>query len=189
MVRYAITDENVIPAELLRLAGVADLVQLRTPGWDAGDVLKLARILPAEMAAAKLLIHGRVDVASACGAAGVHLSARTGELTSSQVRRLMPEAIISVSCHTLEEVERARDNGADFILFSPVFEKTVGGHYVMEGAGLDALRAACTAAPARVIALGGVTRENMVACLAAGATGVAGIRFFQRGANGLTKRS
>ena len=46
--------------------------------------------------------------------------------------------------------------------------------------GLERLREACLAASGlRVLALGGVTTENAVECLRAGAAGVAGIRLFQ----------
>lgn len=179
MVRYAITGNAADAAELTRLAGRADFVQLRTPGWDAGLVVDVLRHLPPEVLATKVLVHGRIDVALACGAAGVHLSSRPGELTVAQVRTLMPQAIVSVSCHTLEEVERARQ--ADLILFAPVFEKRVDDRLVTPGAGLEALRAAClAAAPARVLALGGVTKENAALCIEAGAAGIAGIRLFER---------
>ena len=80
----------------------------------------------------KLLINSRPDIAIATGAHGVHLTAAAGELTTTQVRELyaaanLPAPIITVSCHSLEEVRHARDNRADAILFAPVFEKTIAG--------------------------------------------------------------
>ena len=87
--------------------------------------------------------------------------------------------IITVSCHTLEEVRRARVYQADAILFAPVFEKIIAGQSIIPGQGLDQLRAAClAAAPIPVYALGGVTLENAATCLDAGAAGIAGIRPF-----------
>ena len=118
------------------------------------------------------------------GAAGVHLTARPDELTPAEVRRRFallgaPPPIVGVSCHTLEQVQRADAGGADLILFGPVFEKRVAGVVVVAGVGLDDLRAACAAsAAAPVLALGGVTRGNAPLCLQAGAAGVAGIRLF-----------
>ena len=113
----------------------------------------------------------------------MHLTASPNELTPKQVRSLYPSAnrsapIISISCHTLEEVRHASINHADVILFAPVFEKVIAGQIIIPGRGLNQLRAACLAAPIPVYALGGVTLENAHACLEAGASGIAGIRLF-----------
>ena len=127
----------------------------------------------------RILIPGRADIALAAGADGVHLSSTPGELTPAQVRTVMPKAIVSVSCHTLEEVRHARDQEASLVLFAPVFGKRINGLEVTPAAGLEALQAACRAAPQMpIFALGGVTAANAPHCLATGAAGVAGIRMF-----------
>jgi len=193
VIRYAITGQPGIyanDAELLQLAArwAADsvnFVQLRAKDIDAGPLTTLARKLLAVLdPQTRLLINGRADVAIAAGAAGVHLTAAPDELTPQQVRRIFaltarPDPIISVSCHTLEAAQRARDAAADFIIFAPVFEKRVDGTLVVDGIGLDTLRRVCEAvAPLKVLALGGVTLENAQQCIAAGAAGIAGIRLF-----------
>lgn len=193
MIRYAITGQSgVYPneAELLHLAArwAADsinFVQLREKHMGAGALTTLARKLIAALGPhTKLLVNGRTDVAIAAGAAGVHLTAAPGELTPQQARRVFalagrPEPIISVSCHTVEAAQRARDAGADMILFGPVFEKRVDGALAVNGVGLDALQRVCTAVtPLQVLALGGVTLENAQQCVDAGAAGIAGIRLF-----------
>ena len=195
MIRYAVTpralfagDEVQRSAEQVRHAerwaaeGI-DFVQLREKDLEAGALAELAgRLVRAMRSRTKLLVNGRADVAVAAGAAGVHLTAHPDELTPVQVRQIFGLAgvdapVISASCHTLAEVERAQDSGVDLILFGPVFEKRVGGEVVLGGVGLEALRRACVAAaPVKVLALGGVTRENAGACINAGAAGVAGIR-------------
>jgi len=87
--------------------------------------------------------------------------------------------VISVSCHTLDEVRRAHEARVDLILFGPVFEKRVARQLIQDGSGLKALEAACRAAEGTpVLALGGITLENTSACLAAGAAGIAAIRLF-----------
>jgi len=132
----------------------------------------------------KLLINSRVDVAVATGAQGVHLTAAPSELTPTQIRQIYaaanhPEPIITISCHTIEEVRRAVPHKPDAILFAPVFGKTVAGEAITPAAGLGKLREACTAAsPIPVYALGGVTQENAPSCIEAGARGIAGIRLF-----------
>ena len=132
----------------------------------------------------KLLVNGTAEVAVAAGADGVHLTARVGEAGTEEMRRVFAaagagERIVSASCHTVAEVRGAMDQGVDLILFGPVFEKRVGGEVVVAGVGLERLREACAVAgDTRVLALGGVTWENAVACAAVGAAGVAGIRLF-----------
>ena len=197
MIRYAVTqrtlfaaDEVQRSAELVRRAELwaaegIDFVQLREKDLEAGGLAELAgRLVRVMGSRTKLLVNGRADVAVTAGAAGVHLTSQPDELTPVQVRQIFGLAgvdapLISVSCHTLGEVERARDSGVDLILFGPVFEKHVGGEVMVVGLGLEALRRACVAAaPVQVLALGGVTRESAGACVEAGAAGVAGIRLF-----------
>ena len=200
MRRYAITSRALYPgdevqkqAALLReasrwIADGIDLIQLREKDLPAGNIAALARellqIIAVGASPTKLLINSRPDIAIATGAHGVHLTAAPEELTPADVRSLYaaanrPAPIITISCHTLEDVHRARLNKADAILFAPVFEKIIAGRIISPGQGIDRLRAACLAAsPIPVYALGGVTLENAPACLEAGAAGIAGIRLF-----------
>ena len=200
MLRYAITDRALYPgdehekqAATLRQAAHwaaddIDLIQLREKDLPAADIAALARGLLKAIAAAssatKFLINSRADIALATGAHGVHLTSVPGELTPTQVRTLyarvnLPTPIITVSCHTPDEVHRAHADSVDAILFGPVFEKVIAGQTIIPGQGLDQLRAACTAAsPVPVYALGGVTLTNARACTTAGAAGIAGIRVF-----------
>lgn len=203
--RYAITNISSFPsdspdqrrlrleADLRRWAvdGV-DTVQLREKALNTGELfalatlaMKLLRTLPDESRRPRLLINSRIDVALAAGADGVHLSAQPGALTPPQVRAVFAGAgrhgcTVSVSCHTPEEVAKARQEGADMILFGPVFEKCVGGELVVAGKGLPILRQVCLAAsPVPLLALGGVTPARLAACLDAGASGFASIRAFE----------
>jgi thiamine-phosphate pyrophosphorylase len=190
MLRCAITDGRSLGGGAGRWADEGiDFVQLRAKTLEAGELADVGRSILHNIAATgstrtKLLINGRADVALAIGAAGVHLSAREDELTPEQVRRIFASAgcerpIVSVSCHTLDEIRRAKENSADYILFGPVFEKRIGGELVSEGVGLDRLREAChLAQDLPVLALGGVTLASAPLCIAAGAAGIAGIRAF-----------
>jgi thiamine-phosphate pyrophosphorylase len=176
-------------------AGV-DYIQLREKDLAARDLERLAcdavQVVRDHSATAKLLINGRADVALAAGADGVHLPA--GELDVPEVRALWMQArerapVIAVSAHTIEEVRTAADQGANFAVLAPIFEKA---HTDVRPIGIDALRAAGGSTPPgkaesapkhrfAVLALGGVTLANAEACLAAGAAGLAGIRLFQTG--------
>ena len=90
------------------------------------------------------------------------------------VRQAFRHALISLPCHNLDEVETARKEHADLILFSPIFEKLP-----VPPLGLAVLARACAAAQGiPVLALGGVNAANAPQCVASGAAGVAGIRLF-----------
>lgn len=198
--RYAITDRSLFASEgdrgdsglsgLVRQAALCaaegiDYIQLREKDLPPAAVAGVARRMldAVRGTSTRLLINSRLDIAVATAAHGVHLTSSPGELTPAQVREVyaaadLPQPVVSISCHSLAEVELAR-NEADLILFAPVFHKTAGGEVVTAGVGLETLRAACVAAAMTpVYALGGVTWENADACLEAGAGGIAGIRLF-----------
>ncbi|MGA8491406.1 MAG: thiamine phosphate synthase [Terriglobales bacterium] len=158
-----------------------DFIQLREKDLAARDLESLARLGTENLQLTTgFLINSRSDVALACGADGVHLPA--GDLPPSEVRNIWAKAgrttrpLISVSCHSPDEVARAASEGADFAVFAPVFEKRDAPR--ASPAGLAGLREACRN-KIRVLALGGVTLANARACLEAGAAGVAAIRLFQ----------
>jgi thiamine-phosphate pyrophosphorylase len=164
----------------LAAAGV-DAVQLREKRHDDRALHELARrariALPAPVL---LLVNGRADVALAAGADGVHLP--TDGVPAGALRaRFGRSLLIGVSTHHFEEVERARREGADYVVFGPVYEMpSASGHG--PPVGLEALaRAAALGIP--VYALGGVTLERFAEVAAAGAAGVAGMRLFQRGSD------
>ncbi len=127
-----------------------------------------------------LLINSRTDVALATAAAGVHLPA--SDLSPIDVRAIWKlstegrDPLISVSCHSPEEVVQAAATGANLALFAPIFEKKDAPGTSPKG--LDALREACRA-NIPVLALGGITLQNANSCLQAGAAGIAAIRLFQ----------
>jgi len=164
-------------AEALRaLPRGAAAVQLRAPGLEAGALLVRARALRPVCAelGAPLLINDRADVALACGADGVHLPGRG--LAAADVRALFARrdrpVWIGRSCHSEAEVAQAAREGADYALFSPVWEVPGKG----PSQGLAALSRAARAAKLPVLALGGVTPENAASALRAGASGVACLR-------------
>ena len=158
-----------------------DFLQLREKRLPAADLARLARQVVERVRGTgmRVIVSGRADIVLAAGAHGVHLSGQAGELSVKQARIVLPEAFVSISCHSRDQVAAARAMGADAILFAPVFGKTVNGVEVVRGVGLAALREACeAAAQPPVFALGGVTMENAADCIAAGAAGIAGIRMF-----------
>ena len=198
---YAITDRRLfasleaLPPALIDKAalwasGGVDFVQVREKDLAPAELYELAcRIVRAVRSTGghtRVLLNGSVDgsweMAAATGCDGVHLAATLPGSAIADARMVMmravPDSVISVSCHTVFEVERARDEGATLALFAPVFEKRSGAETV-PGQGLQALAEACrVAAPMPVFALGGVTVANAQDCIHAGAAGIAAIRLF-----------
>ncbi|HXE91612.1 MAG TPA: thiamine phosphate synthase [Terriglobales bacterium] len=171
-------------------AGV-DYVQLRERDLPARELEGLAReavrVVRESSTQTRILINSRCDVALAVAADGVHL--RSDDIPIDEARAIFAQAVrthfvVGVSCHSPAEVTSAAALGADFVVFGPVFEKQGSGPGA--GAGVEGLRAAVVAVNVTglgtpVLAIGGVTLENVQDCLHAGAAGVAAIRLFQQG--------
>jgi thiamine-phosphate pyrophosphorylase len=160
----------------LAAAGI-DAVQIREKDLDDRAVYGLARVARSALSpTTRLLVNGRIDIALAAGADGVHLPAY-GVPVAPLRRRFGPGILLGCSTHRIEEVVRARDAGADYVTFGPVYS-TPSKERFGPPAGLDALeKAAALGLP--VYALGGVTLARFGEVAGAGAAGVAGIRLFQ----------
>jgi thiamine-phosphate pyrophosphorylase len=181
----AITDRKRATQPLLDLVegwsnGGVHFIQLREKDLDAPALLALAQEAGTRMdrRRSKLLLNIHAPewaaLARTAGADGVHLAGPPRPDAAAAVRQAFPEAIISLPCHSLDDVAIAVGQQVDLILFSPVFEKL--SHPPQ---GIDGLRRACAAAQdIPLFALGGVTVANAAACVAAGATGIAAIRLF-----------
>jgi thiamine-phosphate pyrophosphorylase len=160
------------------LAGIAPgrvAVQLREKDLGGRDLLEVARRLGAVCRARGqlLLVNDRVDVALAAGAHGVHLPA--AGIPPADARRLLgPSALVGVSCHSAEDVRRARDGGASYASFGPIHDTPSKRPYGPP-VGVEAL---CAAAGLGLplVALGGMDAARAPQAFAAGAAGVAVIR-------------
>ena len=126
----------------------------------------------------RLLVNDRADVAVGAGADGVHLTMQS--LDAAMIRKTFgKEVLIGTSTHSLEAAGFAQEQGADFIVFGPVFE-TQSKKLFGPPVGLEKL--ADVARELRdfpVLALGGVSLANAQDCFAAGAQGIAGISLFR----------
>ncbi|MBP6004143.1 MAG: thiamine phosphate synthase [Pyrinomonadaceae bacterium] len=122
----------------------------------------------------RLLVNDRADIAVAAGADGVHLTSTS--LPAGLIRRAFGDDLfIGVSTHTVDEVAIAKQDGADFAVFGPVFAVPEKSAPV----GIEALRSACDrAGDFPVLALGGIDLVNYRSALDAGAAGIAAIRLF-----------
>jgi len=152
-------------------AGVC-AVQLREKDLPTRELLSLARLMRERTAraGAPLLINDRLDLCWAVGADGVHL--RRDGLPTPVARRLLGGGkLIGVSVHSVEEAAQAERDGADFVLFGPVYETPSKREYGPPQ-GVDALAAVVRRLRLPVFAVGGVTAERVPALIRAGARGV-----------------
>ena len=176
---YPITSGNANSLDILHLVRAAveaevPLFQIREKSLPARELYELTT-RAAEItrgSKTRLLVNDRADIARAASADGVHLTSQS--LPADVVRSTFgPEFLIGVSTHSLEEARAVRDGGADFIVFGPVFEKL--GYSNPQG--LDKLREVTSEmGDFPVLAIGGISLENVAACFEAGASGVAAIR-------------
>jgi len=162
------------------LAAGPDWIQIREKDLTARELFELTRSVLAQPnpRGVKILLNSRIDVALTAGASGAHLPSNSP--APFAWRSITPPGfLLGVSCHSPDEVRAAEEEGADYVLFGPVFAP-LSKPAQLPPAGLEGLaRAAFAAARIPVLALGGITRANASACLQAGAAGVAGISLYQ----------
>lgn len=171
-------------------AGV-DWVQIREKDLLGGKLLPLtleaiasARDTPqtAGKTRTQIYVNDRLDVAIAAGAAGVHLGSESMPIADvvrwCRARNAPVEFQIGASCHSADSARDAARHGANYIFFGPVFD-TPSKRGFGPSQGLERLREVCRAVEIPVIAIGGVNQTNADACIRAGASGIAAIRFFQ----------
>jgi thiamine-phosphate pyrophosphorylase len=161
-----------------------DWVQIREKDLAAAALSELVReAIRCVPATCKILVNDRLDVACALGAAGVHLGERS--IPVSEARRFVRERgmskqfLIGASVHSLETAIAAEKDGADYLIFGPVFA-TPSKAAFGDPQGLERLKEVCNTLAIPVLAIGGITLKNAGECYLSGASGVAAIRLFQK---------
>ena len=176
MIAYAITDPstldfNTLMPDLKRFSQKAAMIVYRdkeSACMRAVDFVQSAK----GFAFDKVLIHGDHTLAQSSEADGVHLtSLQLDEIPAAKEKALF----VVVSTHSLGELKKAEELGADMATFSPVFETPGKGLPV----GLEVLNSMTSQVNIPVLALGGIlTEEQIAACERSGAIGFASIRYF-----------
>ena len=148
-------------------------VQLREKDLSGRDLFSLAeqshQLCQAYHAA--LFINDRVDVALAVDAAGVQLAKTSVPVTVAR-SLLGPGKIIGASTHSLDEATEAEQNGADFVLFGPIYFTASKAAYGPPQ-GLAALKKIVDNISLPVYAIGGIKAETLPSLKAMGVRGVA----------------
>lgn len=121
----------------------------------------------------KILLNGNYLLAHELNASGVHLtSTQFDEIKKAKELGLY----VIISCHTFEDIEKALENQADAVTYSPIFETPNKG----APKGIDALKEVVDKYPnINIIALGGILNDKQIEKISkTKAYGFASIRYF-----------
>ncbi len=163
---YAVTDNAWLGGRTLAqcveeaLAGGATFVQLRDKQAEGDALAAEAAELLALCRAARVpfVVNDDVTCALAVGADGVHVG--QDDMACERARALLgPDAIVGVSCHSVEEARAAEAAGADYLGVGAM----VGTATKPEAGVLtpDEFRAIAAAVDIPIVAIGGVNAETM----------------------------
>jgi 8-oxo-dGTP diphosphatase len=153
------------------------IVQLRCKNIeDSNEYLELAKIaaMVCEQNDAILLLATSPDIFNQSQAAGLHLTSQT--LHQYDCRPVNNDKLLSVSCHTEDDMQQASEMGANILLLSPV--KATSSHPGVPGIGWDKFNNMVTRVQQPVYALGGMDIPDLVDAKKAGAQGIAAISSF-----------
>ena len=176
---YAVTDrawaadeDDFLAQVEAAIDGGATIVQLREKHLDEDAFLKEAERFVAlcRRKGAVSIINDNVDIALRTGADGVHVGQE--DLAAGKVRELLgPDKIIGVSAHTVEEALAAQASGADYLGTGAAF--VTGTKTDAKPISKETIRAICAAVDIPVVAIGGITRDNLPELKDCGLDGVA----------------
>lgn len=175
---YAVTDRRWLGGRRLAdqveeaLKGGVTFVQLREKDLDEERFLEEAREIK-ELCGrygVPFVINDNVDIAQAVDADGVHVG--QSDMEAGDVRaRLGQDKIIGVSAQTVEQALLAESRGADYLGVGAVF--ATGSKADASEVDHETVKAICQAVHIPVIAIGGITRENVGALAGTGVCGAA----------------
>lgn len=175
---YAVTDRSWLNGRTLyeqveeALKGGVTFVQLREKNMDDTAFLQEAKEIK-ELCArfhVPFVINDNVDIAAEIDADGVHVG--QSDMEAGDVRKkLGPDKIIGVSAQTVEQALRAQAHGADYLGVGAVFP--TGSKADAVEVSHDTVREICRAVDIPVIAIGGITRENVIELKGTGICGIA----------------
>lgn len=178
LILYAVTDRHWLGEETLcdqvkkALDGGATFVQLREKKLDREDFL--AEALEIQKLCKKygvpFVINDEVSIAKDIDADGVHVG--QSDMEAMDVRKVLgPDKILGVSAQTVEQAITAEKHGADYLGVGAVF--ATGSKDDADDVSHETLKAICEAVSIPVIAIGGITKDNVSELAGSGICGVA----------------
>lgn len=189
MTLYLVTEESVSTDSLLTVVeqaikGGATIVQLREKNSSAKDFYEKAKSLKGllDYYQIPLIINDRIDIAIAVKAAGVHIGQT--DLPISIVKEIVPSSfIIGVSVATLEEAKNAELIGANYLGVGSAFPTGTKSDAKLLRKGV--LEEITKTVSIPVVAIGGITLENVSSLQDRGIAGVAVVSAIMKAADPL----
>ena len=175
---YAVTDRHWLGEETLydqvkkALDGGATFVQLREKNLDREVFLAEAKEIQklCKEYGVPFVVNDEVSIAKDIDADGVHVG--QSDMEAMDVRKILgPDMIIGVSAQTVEQAIIAEKHGADYLGVGAVF--TTGSKDDADDVSHETLKAICEAVSIPVIAIGGITKDNVAELAGSGICGVA----------------
>lgn len=175
---YAVTDRHWLNGRTLysvvkeSLDGGVTFLQLREKELDEVHFLEEAKELQqlCREYQVPFIVNDNVDIAISMDADGVHVG--QNDMEAGDVRaKLGPDKIIGVSAQTVEQAVLAEKHGADYLGVGAVFP--TGSKEDADDVSYETLKAICEAVSIPVIAIGGITQENVKELAGSGICGIA----------------
>ena len=175
---YAVTDRAWLNGETLyeqvekAIKGGATFIQLREKKLGEAEFLEEAKEIKKLCDAYKVpfVINDNVEIAVAMDADGVHVG--QSDMEAGEVReKLGPDKIIGVSAQTVEQALLAEKRGADYLGVGAVF--ATGSKDDADDVSHETLKAICEAVKIPVIAIGGISKHNVMELSGSGICGIA----------------
>ena len=175
---YAVTDRSWLKGNELKdvvaeaIEGGITFLQMREKDLIFEDFLQEAREIKKITDKYKIpfVINDNVEVALAVDAHGVHIGQSDEELTEVR-KKLGQDKIIGVSAHNVEEALKAEESGADYLGVGAMFVTSSKDDAIP--VTIDELRNICNAVSIPVVAIGGISTENILELKGTNISGVA----------------
>ena len=174
---YAITDRHWLNGRSLyevvkeSLDGGVTFLQLREIQLDEDHFLEEAKKLQGLCSEYNVpfIINDNVEIALAINADGVHIGQSDMEMKEAR-EKLGPDKIIGVSAHTKEEALLAQAQGADYLGVGAVFPTSSKDD--AESVSYETLKEICDVVSIPVVAIGGITKDNLHQLSGSGISGI-----------------
>ena len=164
--------KNEVETARKAIRGGARIIQLRDKHHSKGELLSIAQKLKdlCHKSDALLIINDHLDIALAANADGLHIGQT--DLPLSIVRRELPiDKIVGYSTTTLAQAMRAEADGADYVAVGSIFPSPTKGSTTV--LGLERLRQIKQGMSIPLVAIGGISKDNIAQVMAAGADSAA----------------
>lgn len=174
---YAITDRHWLNGKTLysqvelALKGGATMIQIREKDLDENAFLKEAEQIQSLCAkyCVPFIVNDNVELAVKIGADGVHVG--QSDMAAKDVRALIgKDKILGVSAQTVEQAIEAQKCGADYLGTGAIFP--TGSKDDAQVLGVQTLKEICSAVNIPVVAIGGISKDNILELKKSGIAGV-----------------